>query len=135
MYQNVTIGGQTADKKDAVNELSFLCRQFFDQCAVTQGKCADCFNHNQNRIVEYVFINAVRVCQIQGCNRNAPVFPEYTLEFVLNELDLFEKRDGDVFYITEDTKDGCDTMSVNKRNKERIVCGAAGKPKDFQCVL
>ena len=39
-----------------------------------------------------------------GKNRNAPVFPEYTLEFVLNELDLFEKRDGDVFYITEETK-------------------------------
>lgn len=37
-------------------------------------------------------------------NRNAPVFPEYTMEFILNELDLFEKRDGDVFYITEDTK-------------------------------
>lgn len=38
-------------------------------------------------------------------NRNAPVFPEYTLEFVLNELDLFEKRDGDVFHITEETKE------------------------------
>ena len=38
-------------------------------------------------------------------NRNAPVFPEYTLEFVMNELDLFEKRDGDVFYITEETKE------------------------------
>lgn len=37
-------------------------------------------------------------------NTNAPIFPEYTLEFVLNELDLFEKRDGDVFYITEETK-------------------------------
>lgn len=37
-------------------------------------------------------------------NRNAPVFPEYTLEFVMKELDLFEKRDGDVFYITEETK-------------------------------
>ena len=37
-------------------------------------------------------------------NRNAPIFPEYTLEFVLKELDLFEKRDGDVFYITEQTK-------------------------------
>ncbi len=37
-------------------------------------------------------------------NRNAPVFPEYTMEFILNELDLFEQRDGDVFYITEDTK-------------------------------
>ena len=29
-------------------------------------------------------------------NRNAPIFPEYTMEFVLNELDTFEKRDGDV---------------------------------------
>ena len=38
-------------------------------------------------------------------NRDAPIFPEYTLEFVLNELDLFEKRDGDVFYITEETKE------------------------------
>ena len=26
-------------------------------------------------------------------NKDAPIFPEYTLEFVLNELDLFEKRD------------------------------------------
>ena len=38
-------------------------------------------------------------------NNNAPVFPEYTLEFVLAELDTFELRDGDVFYITEQTKD------------------------------
>lgn len=37
-------------------------------------------------------------------NRNAPIFPEYTLRFVLDELDLFEQRDGDVFYITEETK-------------------------------
>lgn len=37
-------------------------------------------------------------------NRNAPIFPEYTMEFVINELDKFEKRDGDVFYITEETK-------------------------------
>lgn len=37
-------------------------------------------------------------------NCNAPIFPEYTLEFVMDELDTFEKRDGDVFYITEDTK-------------------------------
>ena len=37
-------------------------------------------------------------------NRNAPVFPEYTMKFILEELDEFEKRDGDVFYITEETK-------------------------------
>lgn len=37
-------------------------------------------------------------------NTNAPIFPEYTMDFVMKELDLFEKRDGDVFYITEETK-------------------------------
>lgn len=37
-------------------------------------------------------------------DKDAPIFPEYTLEFVIKELDLFEKRDGDVFYITEETK-------------------------------
>ena len=39
-----------------------------------------------------------------SANRNAPVFPEYTMGFIIDELDLFEKRDGDVFYITEETK-------------------------------
>ena len=38
-------------------------------------------------------------------NRNAPVFPEYTMKFIMDELDLFEKRDGDVFYITEASKE------------------------------
>ena len=38
-------------------------------------------------------------------NKDAPIFPEYTMKFVIDELDLFEKRDGDVFYITEDTKE------------------------------
>ena len=37
-------------------------------------------------------------------NCNAPIFPEYTLGFVIDELDTFEKRDGDVFYVTEETK-------------------------------
>ena len=33
-------------------------------------------------------------------NKDAPIFPEYTLEFVLNEWIYLEKR-RDVFYITE----------------------------------
>lgn len=46
------------------------------------------------------------ICGNQACkNYDAPVFPEYTLGFVLDELDTFEKRDGDVFYITEETKE------------------------------
>ena len=36
MYQNVTIGGQTTDKKDAVNDLSFLVLQSVAQTRLTQ---------------------------------------------------------------------------------------------------
>lgn len=39
-----------------------------------------------------------------SANRSAPIFPEYAMDWVMDELDQFEKRDGDVFYITEDTK-------------------------------
>jgi len=37
-------------------------------------------------------------------NRSAPIFPEYAMKWVIDELDEFEHRDGDVFYITEQNK-------------------------------
>lgn len=37
-------------------------------------------------------------------NRSAPIFPEYAMSWVIDELDEFEHRDGDVFYITEENK-------------------------------
>ncbi|MDR3171428.1 MAG: glycyl radical protein [Treponema sp.] len=37
-------------------------------------------------------------------NRSAPIFPEYAMDWVIDELDTFDKRDGDRFYITEETK-------------------------------
>ena len=37
-------------------------------------------------------------------NRSAPIFPEYAMSWVIEELDLFEKRDGDVFTISEENK-------------------------------
>ena len=40
-----------------------------------------------------------------SANRAAPIFPEYAMDWVIRELDEFEKRDGDVFYITEETKE------------------------------
>ena len=39
-----------------------------------------------------------------SANRSAPVFPEYAMDWVIRELDEFDKRNGDVFYITEETK-------------------------------
>ena len=38
-------------------------------------------------------------------NRYAPIFPEYAMDWVINELDKFDKRDGDVFYISKETKE------------------------------
>lgn len=37
-------------------------------------------------------------------NCAAPIFPEYAMDWVIDELDKFSKRDGDVFYITEENK-------------------------------
>lgn len=49
-------------------------------------------------------------------NKNAPIFPEYTMEFVIDELDKFEKRDGDVFYITEETKENLRSIAPFWKN-------------------
>ena len=40
-------------------------------------------------------------------NRNfaAPIFPEYSIDWVIDELDAFAKRTGDVFMIDEDVKE------------------------------
>jgi pyruvate formate-lyase/glycerol dehydratase family glycyl radical enzyme len=36
--------------------------------------------------------------------RAAPIFPEYVTAWIINELDEFDKRPGDAFYVTEDQK-------------------------------
>lgn len=36
--------------------------------------------------------------------RAAPIFPEYVTSWILKELDEFDKRPGDAFYVTEDQK-------------------------------
>jgi formate C-acetyltransferase len=40
-----------------------------------------------------------------GQNRAAPIFPEYSIDWVIDELDEFHKRPGDVFTISEDAKE------------------------------
>ena len=37
-------------------------------------------------------------------NRAAPIFPEYSMVWVIEELDLWDKRDGDAFFISEENK-------------------------------
>jgi formate C-acetyltransferase len=75
--------------------------------------------HEQEQVVlkrAYMLDNVLRGMSIyidpdgllvgnQGsADRAAPIFPEYAMDWVVNELDEFEKRDGDRFTITEENK-------------------------------
>ena len=70
-----------------------------------------------------------------GKNRNAPVFPEYTLKFVIDELDLFEKRDGDVFYITEETKEQLRAIAPFWENNNLRARGEALLPEEVSVFM
>lgn len=68
-------------------------------------------------------------------NKDAPIFPEYTLEFVINELDTFEKRDGDVFYITEETKKNLRSIAPFWENNNLRARGAALLPDEVDVFM
>ena len=68
-------------------------------------------------------------------NRNAPIFPEYTMEFVMNELDQVEKRDGDVFYITEKTKEQLREIAPFWQNNNLRARGEALLPEEVRVFM
>ena len=68
-------------------------------------------------------------------NKDAPVFPEYTMEFIINELDLFEKRDGDVFYITEETKKKLREIAPFWENNNLRARGLALLPEEVSVYM
>ena len=68
-------------------------------------------------------------------NKNAPIFPEYTMEFVMNELDLFDNRDGDVFYITEETKQQLRDIAPFWENNNLRARGEALLPDEVSVFM
>ena len=59
-----------------------------------------------------------------SANRAASIFPEYAFDWVIDELDEFEKRDGDVFYIDAKTKEELREIEgfwKNNTTKERCL--------------
>lgn len=68
-------------------------------------------------------------------NKDAPIFPEYTLEFVIDELDKFEKRDGDVFYITEETKTALRSIAPFWENNNLRAKGEALLPEEVNVFM
>lgn len=68
-------------------------------------------------------------------NKDAPIFPEYTMKFVIDELDTFEKRDGDVFYITEKTKEELRSIAPFWENNNLRAKGEALLPKEVNVFM
>ena len=68
-------------------------------------------------------------------NRNAPIFPEYTMEFVMKELDQFEKRDGDIYYITEKTKEQLREIAPFWQNNNLRARGEALLPEEVRVFM
>ncbi|PKM40138.1 MAG: formate C-acetyltransferase/glycerol dehydratase family glycyl radical enzyme [Firmicutes bacterium HGW-Firmicutes-9] len=52
----------------------------------------------------YIDPDALLVGNQASSDRSAPIFPEYAMDWVIKELDAFDKRDGDRFTITEENK-------------------------------
>ena len=68
-------------------------------------------------------------------NKNAPIFPEYTMEFVMNEIKKKKKRDGDVFYITEETKQQLRDIAPFWENNNLRARGEALLPDEVSVFM
>ena len=67
-------------------------------------------------------------------NRAAPIFPEYAMDWVIKELDEFEKRPGDVFSISEKTKEELRSIAAfweHNTTKERGLAAIPPASKVF----
>ncbi len=71
---------------------------------------AKAFAHTLANMDIYIEEDSLIFGNMAKQNFAAPIFPEYSIQWVIDELDTFEKRGGDVFYITQEVKD--DLVSI-----------------------
>lgn len=68
-------------------------------------------------------------------NRWAPIFPEYSMNWVIDELDKFDKRPGDVFQISEETKKQLREIAPFWKNNTLEDRGYAAFPPEARVFL
>ncbi len=62
----------------------------------------------------------------QSCrNRAAPIFPEYAVEWIINEVDEFENRSGDAFFPDQETKTKLEQLCIWWKGKTSLDKGRA----------
>ncbi len=126
------------DKKPCIDaERALLCTEVYQanrhQSAVMRR--ALMLKNILEKMTIYIEDETILVGNQASANRNAPIFPEYTLDFVIDELDLFEKRDGDVFYITEDTKEQLRSIAPFWKDNNLRARGKALMPDEMAVYM
>lgn len=66
---------------------------------------AKAYAHTLAKMSIYIEEDSLIFGNMASTNFAAPIFPEYSIDWVINELDTFEQRKGDVFYIEESVKE------------------------------
>jgi pyruvate formate-lyase/glycerol dehydratase family glycyl radical enzyme len=66
--------------------------------------------------------------------RAAPIFPEYAVDWIIKELDDFEKRPGDRFYVDQDQKDELRQIALYWQGKTLKDKGLAIMPEDSRIL-
>ncbi len=147
--ENVAKFGKLTERMQAFREEVLDEKPYIDAERAVLATNAYKKNQNQTRVMTralmlqeilehmtiYIEKNTLIVGNQATKNRNAPIFPEYTLEFVMNELDLFEKRDGDVFYITEQTKQQLREIAPFWENNNLRARGEALLPDEVSVFM
>ena len=66
---------------------------------------AKAFNAVLSQMTIYIEEDSLIVGNQASRNFAAPVFPEYSIDWIIEEMDEFEHRSGDAFYVDEETKE------------------------------
>jgi len=77
-----------------------------------------------DKMTVYIEPDSLIIGNQASSNFAAPVFPEYSYDWVIEELDEFEHRSGDYFNITEDTKNRLRKLEgywTGKTHKDEVI--------------
>ena len=77
----------------------------------------------------YINTDELLVGNQASSDRAAPIFPEYAMDWVVDELDEFSERDGDRFFITEENKDKLRELSCYWKGRTLKDKGYASFPQ------
>lgn len=133
-----TFREKVLDKKPYIDaERAVLCTEAYkaNQSQPAVMRRALMLKNILEKMTIYIEDETLIVGNQASANRNAPIFPEYTLKFVMEELELFDKRDGDVFYITEETKEQLRSIAPFWENNNLRSRGDALFPEEVNVYM